>query len=200
MVDTHWELSDSIFGMEQWRSVSDIPDFPFDSFDQLREAVARRSYNLGVDPLAAAQWADEFNTRLKRITVAVLSLLLILAAITSVIVAVSISNYWLLAAPLIMAITFYLSNPAFPLHKWVTVLGVLSVAATLNLLANGLPTATLLLAYAGLTFAAVRAAAFISNSAFRKALLSDEALFLAAFSARACSLRNTRTKRVHCKQ
>jgi hypothetical protein len=49
-------------------------------------------------------------------------------------------------------------------------------------------------AYAGLTFAAVRAAAFISASAFRKALLSDARLFLAVYERGKCSLRNVRTK------
>jgi hypothetical protein len=57
--------------------------------------------------------------------------------------------------------------------------------------------ASVLVAYAGLTFAAVRAAGFITGSAFRKALASDEDLFLGAYSERACTVRDNETKRVY---
>ena len=67
----------------------------------------------------------------------------------------------------------------------------------LDLLLNGMPIAAALVAYAGLTFAAVRAAGYITNSSFRKALLSDENLFLAAYADGACTLRNNQTKQVY---
>jgi hypothetical protein len=57
--------------------------------------------------------------------------------------------------------------------------------------------AAAIVAYAGLTFAAVRAASYVTNSSFRKALLRDESLFLAAYSAGACTIRNNRTDRVY---
>ena len=66
-----------------------------------------------------------------------------------------------------------------------------------NLLLNHLTTAAALTAYAGLTFAAVRAAAFTVNSGFRNALLSDEALFLVAYAGGACTLRQKSTGSVY---
>jgi len=60
-----------------------------------------------------------------------------------------------------------------------------------------LPIAATLVAYAGLTFATVRAAGYMTNSAFRKALLADETLFLAAYAAGACTVRNNQTKVVY---
>jgi hypothetical protein len=106
-------------------------------------------------------------------------------------------EYWLFAAAPIQALAFYLSHPSSPIHKWVTIGGAVSVAVFPDLLLNGLPIAAALVAYVGLTFAAVRAAGYITNSAFRKALLSDENLFLAAYADGACTLRNNQTKVVY---
>ena len=181
----------------RWESIGDIPRFPFEDFDQLKAAIAIRSFNIGVDALAAAEWSEQFNTRFKNSVIGGLSLLLVAAAVASVVAAILTREYWLLATAPIQACVFYLSHPASPLHKWVTVGGAVSVAVFLDLLLNGLPIAAALVAYAGLTFAAVRSAGYITNSAFRKALVLDEKLFLAAYSGGACTLRNSRTKQVY---
>ena len=182
---------------DQWANVGDIPRFPFEDFEQLRAAAAIRSFNIGVDSLAAAKWSEQFNTKTKKAIIAALSLLLVVAGVASVAAALLTREYWLLAAAPIQAIAFYLSHPASPIHKWVTIGGAVSVAVFFDLLFNGLPTPATLVAYAGLTFAAVRAAGYITNSAFRKALLSDERLFLEAYASGACTVRNNRTKVVY---
>ena len=180
-----------------WSSVGDIPKFPFETFDHMEAAIAIKSFNVGVDPLAAAEWSSRFNGGTRKAVVAALSLLLVIAAAASVVAAIVTSDYWLIAAAPIQMAAFYVSHPASPTRKWVTVGGALSVLAFADLLFNGWVTAATLVAYAGLTFAAVRAAAFIANSSFRKALVKDEELFLAAFASGACTLRNNRTKRVY---
>lgn len=180
-----------------WTGVGDIPRFPFEDFQQLKAAAAIKSFNIGVDSFAAAQWSEQFNTRFKRGIIAALSLLLVIAGLASVVAAALTREYWLLTAAPIQAAAFYLSHPASPIHKWVTIGGAVSVAVFFDLLFNGLPIAAALVAYAGLTFAAVRAAGYITNSAFRKALLSDETLFLSAYAGGACTLRNNQTKAVY---
>jgi len=181
-----------------WASVSDIPGFPFDDYEQLQTAVAARSFNIGVDSLAAAQWADRYSRRIDKIVVSALSLLVLVSAFAAVVAAFSLPDYWLLAALPAQALTFYVSHPASPIRKWVTVGGALSIAVFINLLLNGYTTAATIVACAGLTFAAVRMAGFLTNSAFRKALLTDEELFLVdAYANRACTLRNNRTERVY---
>ena len=184
-------------GSLPFASVADIPRFPFETFDQLQAAVAIRSFNIGVDALAAAEWADRFNKELNRFVVSALSLSLVAAAVAAVVAAFVTAEYWLLAAAPIQAGAFYISHPASPMRKWVTVGGAISIAVFLDLLLNGLPIAATLVAFAGLTFAAVRAAGYVANSAFRRALLSDESLFLAAYAGGACTIRNNQTNRVY---
>jgi hypothetical protein len=180
-----------------WERVGDIPDFPFDDFEQMQAAAAARSFNVGVDPLAAAEWSARSGSRTSRAAIALLSLLLISAGVAAVIAAFVIKDYWLLASIPVQMILFYISHPAFPLHKWATIAGAITPLLFISLLFNGQTTAATLAAYAGLTFAAVRAAAFISNSSFRKALLVDETLFLSAFNRRSCTLRNNNTGRIY---
>jgi hypothetical protein len=176
-------------------SVGDLSGFPFDAFDEVQAAVKARSFNIGVDPLAAAQWAERSGSRAGRTLVTGLSLLIIVAGVAAVVAAISIPNYYLLLAIPVQLASFYLSSSWGALRTYVTVGGAISVAAFLNLLLNGWVTGATLVAYAGLTFAAVRAAAFITSSSFRKALLADEHLFVAAYENGACSLRNAGTKR-----
>ncbi|HYP29497.1 MAG TPA: hypothetical protein VE262_22490 [Blastocatellia bacterium] len=180
-----------------WASAGEIPGFPFDDYEQMRAAIRYGSFNIGVDPLAAAEWAESSGRGAGRLLIAGLSVLLILAAVAAVAVAIFFGNYWLLLALPIQAASFYLSHPASRFRKWVTVAGALSVYVVLDLLVRRMPTAALLVAYGGLTFAAVRIAAFLNNSAFRRALLSDEQLFLTAYATRACTLRNKETGAVY---
>jgi len=182
-----------------WASAGEIPGFPFDNFEQMQVAVNYRSFNIGVDPLAAAEWADASGGGPGRFFIAGLSVLLVVAAVAAAAVAIFFGNYWLLLALPIQAVAFYLSHPASPLRKWVTIAGAVSVYVVLDLLLRRMPVPALLVAYGGLTFASVRIAAFLNNSAFRKALLSDEELFLRAYATRACTLRNKETGVVYAR-
>jgi hypothetical protein len=182
---------------KQWESVSDIPGFPFESFDQLQAAVAVRSFNIGVDPLAAAEWSDRFNSGFNKAVITSLSILLIAAAVAALAAAAVTGQYWLLAALPVEAAAFYVSHPASPIRRWVTIAGAASVAVFINLLLNEAPIAATAVAYGGLTFAGVRAAGYIMNSSFRKALLSDEELFIAAYANGVCTVRNNTTERVY---
>lgn len=179
--------------------VADIPDddFPFQSFAELKEALSNRAFSLGIDPLAAAEWSDRFSTRAGKALVALLSVLLISLAVSSIVAAFLTGNYWLFTALPIMAAAFYFSQPGSPFQKWATLGGAASVIVLLNFVLTGDGTGAALVAYAGLTFALVRAAGFINNSAFRRAVVADEAVFVAAYTSGACTLREKKTGMVY---
>lgn len=179
--------------------VAEIPDFPFASFAELTQALHSRVFSLGVDPVAAAEWSDKFNSALGKALVAILSVLLISSAVSSVVAALLTENYWLLIAIPIMAAAFYFSHPGSRFQKWATAGGILSVVVLMNFVLTGNQTGAALVAYAGLTFALVRAAGYINNSAFRRALLADEAAFVAAYTGGACTLQEKKTGMVYSK-
>ena len=170
---------------------------PCENFPELQSAIADKRFGVGVDPYAAARWSAAEGTEFKNFLITSLSILLILAAIAAILVAIVTHNYWLLLAVPIQAAVFYLANSNTAIRLWVTVAGVVSLIFFFNLLLNEMPTAATLVAYAGLTFAAVRASSSLTNAAFRQALVADEALFIEAFMNRACTLRNNKTKQVY---
>jgi hypothetical protein len=169
---------------------------PYQNYAELQRAYVDKKIGIGVDPLAAAEWSAKAG-RPNRIIIQGLSLLLILAALAAFIGAFVVGNYWLLLALPIQALSFYGAYLEAPYRTWVTFAGVASLILFLNLLLNQLPTAATLVAYAGLTFAAVRATSSITNSAFRKALVADEGLFLNAFAHRLCTVRDNKTRQIY---
>jgi hypothetical protein len=170
---------------------------PFKNYAELQRAYADKKIGIGVDPLAAAEWSAAANNQLNKILIQGLSLLLILAAVASIIAAFVVGNYWLLLALPIQALAFYGAHLDAPFRMWVTLAGVASLIIFIDFLFNQMPTAATLVAYAGLTFAAVRASSSITHSAFRKALTTNEELFLDAFANKACTIRDSKTKQVY---
>jgi hypothetical protein len=177
--------------------ISVMQGLPFTSYAELQRAYIDKKIGIGVEPLAAAQWSAAANSKLNQFLIQGLSLLLILASVASIIVAFIVGNYWLLLALPIQALAFYGAHLDAPFKVWVTLAGVASLIIFLDFLFNQMPTAATLVAYAGLTFAAVRASSSITHSAFRKALMKDEELFLDAFANRACTIRDSKSKRVY---
>ncbi|MBI3653953.1 MAG: hypothetical protein HY231_23220 [Acidobacteria bacterium] len=169
---------------------------PFNNFDELQRAFAAKQYSFGVNPLAAAEWSEQQNSQLNRALISGLSILLVVAAIASIGVAVAIKNYWLLLALPIQVLAFYAAHLDAPYRTWVTLGGVASLIVFLDFLFNDRPTAATLTAYVGLTFAAVRASTLITNSAYRKALATNDQLFVEAFTNCACTVRHNKSKEV----
>jgi len=182
---------------KQHPSVSDIAGFPYRSFAELQQAAASKKANIGVNPLAAAEWSAAHSTGLARTAVTLLSVLMVVAGATALVAALLTHDYLLIAAIPSMAIAFYFSNPGYKYHKQVAVAVAAVVAVFIDMLANGFVTPAIIAAYAALTFAAVRAAGTLTNSAFRRHLLSDEAKFLEAFRTGACSLRDNKSDQVY---
>ena len=178
-------------------TISDIGGFPYKSFAELQQATAAKKANLGVDPLAAAEWSAAHSKGSAKIAVTLLSVHLVAAGAAAVIGAIATRNYLLVAAIPSMAAAFYFSNPGYRYHKQATVAVAAVVAVFVDMWVNGFVTPAIIAAYAALTFAAVRAAGMLTNSAFRRHLLADEASFLEAFRNGACSLRDNKTEQVY---
>ncbi|MEW6129084.1 MAG: hypothetical protein AB1757_18745 [Acidobacteriota bacterium] len=170
---------------------------PFQTFAELQQSLKDKKVSFGVDPLAAAEWSAVYNSRVNKIFISSLSVLLILAALAAILVALVTREFRLLLAVPIQIVVFYLANANSAIRLWVTVGGVVSLIFFFNLLLNDMPIAATLVAYAGLTFAAVRASSSLMNASFRKALASSESLFIQSFMAGACTVRNNRTKTVY---
>src|SRR5215471_21822913 len=79
-------------------SVSDIPGFPYESYAELQQAASSRKANIGVDPLAAAEWSAQHAAGPARIAVSVLSVLLVAAGAAALVASIVTHDYLLIAA------------------------------------------------------------------------------------------------------
>ncbi|HZS47686.1 MAG TPA: hypothetical protein VFC63_21635 [Blastocatellia bacterium] len=181
---------------EQWEHVSDIPDFPFGRFVDMRKAVKEKRWSLGIDSLAAGYWASLNDSFWKRTAVKGLSLTLVAVAMLVVIASFDLREYAMLLTIPAMAAAFYLAEPSLPGRQYLTFVGVLLFVAFIGCLVQGYPRIGIVLGLSTLVFICVRAASFISVTSFRKALVTDEHTFLEMYAAGGVTLRDNESGRV----
>lgn len=87
---------DELLKASQWRSVSEIPNFPFKSFSDVQQAVAEGQCYISVDSSRAYQFAPLFDGPVSRAVDTLLSNVPFLAAIACVILAIFFRDAWLL--------------------------------------------------------------------------------------------------------
>jgi hypothetical protein len=87
---------DELLKASRWRSVSEIPDFPFKSFNDVKQALSEGRCYISIDRSKAHRFAPLFNGPVARALDTLLSNVPILIAIASVIAAVSFRDAWLL--------------------------------------------------------------------------------------------------------
>lgn len=186
----------------KWNSVADIPDLPFESFDQLKEAVSDGTYSLGVDrgrarelyPLATRSFAAQ----LVHEQVGVIGIWL---AIASIVGALVLRNLWLLLGIPLGLISWWLATILhFQSGRPGSVAWLVGSFGTIGLIwafwrASRVPFC--LLTTAVLPFLSVGIVYSVSVKAVRSAILRSEALFLFLFEKHACMLRDNRTGRIY---
>lgn len=182
-----------------WQGVREIPDFPFEEFEQLQEAIEKRHYALGIDPVAAAEWSSRrggINSKFGQAVVTVLSVGLFALGLTCVWEAVASGNYLLLIGIPIVVIGFFISEPSSPIRPFVSAAGFLSVLFFADLILRDRATAAWLVGCFALTFVSVRTVALIHVGRFRNAILGTEPAFLYMYERSLCTLRDKKTGRV----
>lgn len=186
-----------------WSCVREIPEFPFRQFDELQEAVEKRRFALGIDPVAAAEWSPRqggLNSKFGQAVVTVLSVGLFALSLTCVWEALASGNYLLLIGIPIIVAGFLLSEPSSPVRPFVSAAGFLSVVVFADLILRERATAAWLVGCFAMTFVSVRTAALIHIGRFRNAILGEEATFLSLFEHAQCTLRERDTGRVFIHQ
>ncbi len=87
---------EQLLGASRWRSVSEIPNFPFSSFGDVQRAVADGQCYLSVDDSKAYRFAHLTSSRRARAFNGFLSWVPILAALAYLVAAIMKRNAWLL--------------------------------------------------------------------------------------------------------
>ncbi|MEW6730201.1 MAG: hypothetical protein AB1489_02570 [Acidobacteriota bacterium] len=181
----------------RWQRVSDIPDFPFDNFAELQQALSAHHYSLGIDSLTAARLSPTFSSWLGNILIKLLSLLLCASIIAVLTATIWLSNYWLLLGVPIVAVMFVISSPTISGRQLFSIIGGLAILLALDCWLRDLSIAACLFGMAGYTFVAVRLANYITRTSLCEAIAADESIFLYMFERASCTIRDNKTGRVY---
>ena len=193
---------EKLWAASKWNSVADIPDFPFDSFDQLKAALATGMYDLGIDRGRARELypliARSFVAQLVREQVDAIWIWLALASIAGALV---LRNFWLLLGIPLALLSWWLATALhFPRGRsnslrWL--LGWLGIIGGIWAFWQGSRVPSCLLATAGIPLVTVGIVYSVSVKAVRSAILESEALFLFLFEKFACTVRDNTTGRTY---
>lgn len=120
----HFE--EKIAGDLKWNKIEDIPDFPLANFDEVKRGIEANKFSLGIDFTTSNQLAQWLYGQGHRFFFLILASAPIIVAILSVILAIVLSNYWLLAGVVLGFIGQFMSNPYNPSKNfWKPVVGIL---------------------------------------------------------------------------
>ncbi len=191
------EAKSELLVPQHWQCIAEIPHFPFTSFVDLKQALAKQDYSLGLDSLAAATWVADFSTGWGKTLIKSLSLMLYALILVVLVSIVIYSNYWLLLALPFIVLMFVISTPSSPWRQFVSVFGAAIILLSLNLWLQDINTPAYILALGAITFVVVRVANYINHKSFHQALISQETVFLSMFEQAKCTLRNNKTGEVY---
>jgi hypothetical protein len=170
------------------KSVADAPDLPFQTYSDIQNAVANRSYVLDVSYIAARELAPFVRSYSGRLLNLLLAFVPVITIIAIVAWAFWRGRFLFLAGVPIVVIGHFLSHPMNPLRRpltWLNYILVLAMVALWN------ETPTVLLASFILPFVANREMYAGNVRDLRAALLRSEPLFLNQYSKGSMKLRNS---------
>ena len=212
---------DKLLSASRWRSVSEIPNFPFKSFSDMQQAVAEGRCYISVDSSQAHRFAHLCNGPVARALDGILSWVPILVAIASVIAAISVRNAWLLIGTPAAVLGFVVGASSVNLLRPILTVAPrdpavpfpLRLAARILLAVMPFGTVIGVLLFGGLLLSAYTAAAWTVASylisvyalrsfrtrgavALNSAARRSEPLFLFALSRGLCGLRDKATDEI----
>ena len=209
---------DKLLSASRWRSVSEIPSFPFKSFSDMQQGIAEGRCYISVDSSQAHRFSHLFNGPGARALNGLLSWVPILVSLATVFAAIYFRNAWLLIGVPAAVLAFVVGASSVNLLRPIltvaprdpTVPLPLRLAARILLAVMPFGTVIGVLLFLGFLLSAHTTAAWtvasylISVSALRSfrtrgavalnsAVRRSEALFLFALSRGLCGLRDKAT-------
>jgi hypothetical protein len=110
----------------KWNTISDIPDFPLIDFKDTKLQIEEDKFTVGIDFSTANEFAQWLYGKGHRFFFLILATVSVIVAISSLVLAIVLSNYWLLFGIAIGFAGQFLSNPYNPLKTYLKpIVGVL---------------------------------------------------------------------------
>jgi len=178
-----------------WGKVSEIPDFPFTSFDELISSVKDGSYTINPSYSTARELSALIRTPIGSVINFILLLVPWLFILVLIGISIWLQNYYLLFGIPIVALFFLMSNPLLPMPGPAIINKIVLLAFFVFLIAlwGEWQTAEWLIASMILPFLSNREMYRENINALYKEILSSEPLFLYLFEKYGVEVRNSLT-------
>lgn len=183
----------------KWNSVADIPDFPFESFDQLKEAVNDGTYSVGVDRGRARELYSLVGPSFAaQLIIEQMHAIVVWITLASIGGALVLRNLWLLLGIPLALLFFWLATALhFRGSSLGWLLACLGIIGIIWGFSRGSRVPSCLLATAVIPLVTVGVVYSVSVKTARSAILKSEPLFLFLFERFACTLRDNTTGRTY---
>jgi len=179
-----------------WKSVGEIPSFPFETLSQIRKSEESNEVSIGVDYSIANQVAMNLYGKLYATVFAIVAATWTWVGIAAIVLAFILGNYWLLLGVPIAFFSFMVSNPYNPVKGLFTIVNYTSIALLIYGLITGAINLVLFTIFFSVPFI-VNSAMYRKNwNKLRGLALNSETLFLYLFQHNAIGLQFNDTGKV----
>jgi len=111
-------LEEQITPKLKWNKIGDIPNFPLNSFEDVKRRVEANQFGIGIDFTTSNELAQWLYGSGYKLFFLLLASTLHIVVITSFVLAFILGNYWLLAGVVLGFAGYFLSNPYNPSKKF----------------------------------------------------------------------------------
>lgn len=119
-------LEEQITPKLKWNKIEDIPNFPLNSFADVKRRVEANQFGIGIDFTTSNEFAQWLYGGGHKLFFLLLASTPIIVAILSLVLAFVLGNYWLLIGVILGFAGQFLSNPYNPSKNfWKPVVGIL---------------------------------------------------------------------------
>ena len=174
----------------RWKSVSEIPGFPFASFSAVRHALASREFSLGIDYTIANQLAGSIYGVLWATVSSLVAAAPILLSIVLLIAAFVRGDYWLLLGIPLAFFGQFSANPYNRSRAGCAVVVVLITCVAVWLLMSQRASLGIALLALPLAFLANTVLYAVNQARLRNWAISSEVLFVGLFEENKLGLLN----------
>jgi len=119
-------LEEQITPKLKWNKIEDIPDFPLNTFEDVKRRVEANQFGVGIDFTTSNEFAQWLYGGGHKLFFLLLASTPIIVAIASLVLAFVLGNYWLLVGIVLGFAGQFLSNPYNPSKNfWKPIVGIL---------------------------------------------------------------------------
>src|SRR3989344_848735 len=181
----------------KWNKIADIPNFPLNSFEDVKRRVETNQFDLGIDFTTSNELAQWLYGQWHKFFFLILASTPIIVVIASLVLAFALGNYWLLAGVVLGFVGQFLSNPYIPSKKfWKPIVGLLFVIFVYSLW-QGKETMTYLSAFFVFPFFTNSYVYRMNQGKLERVALQSEKIFIYLFQSGKLGLRDNANGQSH---